>query len=49
MITAVAGGAVVPPVMGFAIDSAGITGGLVVILACVLYLTYLSFRVKTAD
>ena len=46
MITAVAGGAVVPPVMGFAIDNAGIAGGLAVILVCVLYLAFLAFRLK---
>ena len=37
MLTAVAGGGVVTPVIGFAIDNAGITAGsLFVILLCVL-------------
>lgn len=40
MLTAVAGGGVVTPVIGFAIDNAGITAGVIVILLCVLYLTY---------
>ena len=46
MITAVAGGAVVPPLMGFAIGNMGITGGLAVILFCILYLTFLAFSVR---
>ena len=41
MITAVAGGGVVAPVIGFAI-------GTVVTLACVLYLTYCAFGIKIA-
>ncbi len=48
MITAVAGGAVIPPLMGFAIGKTGITGGLVVILLCVVYLAFLSFNLKEA-
>lgn len=46
MITAVAGGAVIPPVMGAAIGVTGIAGGITVILVCVLYLTFLAFRIK---
>ena len=46
MITAVAGGAVVPPVMGAAMGAMGIAGGLAVIFACLVYLTFLSFRVR---
>lgn len=48
MITAVAGGGIVTPVMGFAIDLAGMTGGIAVILLCVLYLTYCAYKIKPA-
>lgn len=44
MITAVAGGGVVTPVIGFAIGTVGIIGGIAVTLACVLYLTYCAFN-----
>lgn len=47
MITAVAGGGVVTPVIGFAIGTVGIIGGVFVTLACVLYLTYCAFGIKT--
>ena len=47
MITAVAGGGIVTPVIGFAIGTVGIVGGVAVILACVLYLTYCAFGIKT--
>lgn len=46
MITAVAGGGAVTPIIGFATDSVGIIGGVFVILVCVLYLTYCAFGVK---
>ncbi|NDV82611.1 sugar MFS transporter [Bacteroides sp. 51] len=46
MITAVAGGGVVPPVIGFAIGGIGIIGGIFVTLICVLYLTYCAFGIK---
>ena len=48
MITAVAGGGVVTPVIGFAIGIVGVIGGVFVTLACVCYLTYCAFGVKTA-
>jgi len=48
MITAVAGGGVVTPVIGFAIGAVGIIGGIFVTLCCVLYLTYCAFGIKTA-
>lgn len=48
MITAVAGGGVVTPVIGFAIGTARVIGGVFVTLACVCYLTYCAFGVKTA-
>lgn len=47
MITAVAGGGIVTPVIGFAIETTGITGGLAVTLVCVLYLTYCAFGIRT--
>lgn len=47
MITAVAGGGVVTPAIGFAIGTVGITGGIIVTLVCVLYLTYCAFGVKS--
>ena len=48
MITAVAGGGVVTPVIGFAIGTVGIIGGVFVTLVCVLYLTYCAFGLKVA-
>lgn len=48
MITAIAGGGVVTPVIGFAIGTVGIIGGIFVTLACVLYLTYCAFGMKLA-
>lgn len=47
MITAVAGGGAVTPLIGLATGAAGITAGVVVILVCVLYLTYCAFAIKT--
>lgn len=49
MITAVAGGGVVTPVVGFAIGTVGIIGGVVVTLACVLYLMYCAFGIKVTS
>lgn len=46
MITAISGGAAVPPAIGLATDSVGIIGGVFVILLCVCYLTYCAFGVK---
>ena len=43
MSTAIAGGGIVTPVIGFAIGGAGIIGGVWVTLACVLYLVYCAF------
>lgn len=48
MITAVAGGGVVTPAIGYAIGTVGIIGGVFVILFCVLYLTYCAFGIKVA-
>ena len=36
------------PVIGFAIGTVGVIGGVFVTLACVCYLTYCAFGVKTA-
>lgn len=46
MITAVAGGGIVTPVIGFAIGHGGIAGGIAVITACAAYLLFCSFAVK---
>lgn len=46
MITAIAGGAVVPPVIGYAIDKGGITMAILVIALCALYLTYCAFGIQ---
>lgn len=46
MITAVAGGGVVTPILGFAIDLGGITAGLFIVLLCVAYLMYCAFGIK---
>lgn len=49
MITAVAGGGVVTPVIGFAIGTVGIIGGVAVTLLCVLYLAYCAFGIRITD
>ncbi|WP_455593237.1 MFS transporter [Bacteroides sp.] len=46
MITAVAGGGVVTPIVGLSIGTVGIMGGVFVIMVCVLYLTYCAFGIK---
>lgn len=46
MITAVAGGGAVTPVIGIAMDAVGITGGIFVLLICAAYLTYCAYCVK---
>lgn len=43
MIMAVAGGAFIPPIIGKATDLMNITSGMVVLIACALYLLALSF------
>lgn len=49
MITGVFGGAVVPPLMGFATEAVGNqAGSLIVITVCLCYLTYCAFGLKTA-
>lgn len=46
MITAISGGAIVSPVLGFAIENGGMTGGVGVILLCAMYLAFCAFRLK---
>ena len=46
MITAIAGGGVVSPIIGFAMGKMGVIGGVGVILLCVLYLTYCAFGIE---
>ena len=47
MITGVFGGAIVPPLMGYATDLVGSQNrSVAVILVCILYLTYCSFGIK---
>lgn len=46
MITAVAGGGAVTPLIGVATDVVGIIGGIIVILICVCYLTYCAFGLR---
>ncbi len=43
MITAIVGGAIIPPVTGFVADKAGILGGFFVPLLCLVYIAYLAF------
>lgn len=50
MITGVFGGAVVPPLMGFATEQIGSQiGSLIVITLCICYLTFLAFGLKTVN
>lgn len=44
MVTAIAGGALVPPVMGYVSDRAGVAVSLVVPLCCILYVLYIAVR-----
>ena len=44
MITAIFGGAVIPPIMGYVADSYGVLIGFVVPALCVLYILLLSFK-----
>lgn len=46
MITAVAGGGAVTPIIGFVTDGIGIIGGVYVLLVCVIYLAYCAFNIK---
>jgi fucose permease len=42
MVTAIVGGAILPPMMGLLADATSVTIGFLVPLACALYLTYVS-------
>lgn len=44
MITAIAGGGVVTPIIGISIAQAGVLGGVCVIIACTLYLAWCAFK-----
>ncbi len=46
MITAVAGGGAITPIIGLATDMIGIVGGVIVILLSAIYLTYCAFGIK---
>jgi fucose permease len=46
MIMGVAGGAVIPPIMGVVSDSMGQSGGLIVLLVCLAYLLFSAFKTK---
>ena len=46
MITAVAGGGVVTPIVGLSIGTVGVMGGVFVTMVCILYLTYCAFGIK---
>jgi fucose permease len=43
MVTAIVGGAFIPPVTGFIADQTGIMGGFFVPLLCIIYITVLAF------
>jgi len=47
MIMGVAGGAVIPPIMGVVSDSIGQAGGLAVLLVCLAYLLFSAFKTET--
>lgn len=46
MITAVAGGGVITPVLGLVVELVGVTGGILVTVCCALYLCYCAFGVE---
>jgi fucose permease len=46
LIMGIAGGAIIPPVLGVVSDSAGQTGAMVVLLLCFGYLLFNAFRMK---
>lgn len=49
MVTGVAGGAIIPPLMGFATDYIGTQQGAVgIIILCAVYLVYCSFRLNNS-
>ena len=46
LITAIAGGGIVTPAIGFSIANIGITAGVFIVFLCVAYLTYCAFTIK---
>lgn len=46
MVTAVSGGAIVTPIVGYSISLMGVVGGLYIVLACALYLLICAFAIK---
>lgn len=46
MVTAISGGALVTPIIGFSMELMGINGGLYVIMACAVYLAACAFKVR---
>jgi fucose permease len=48
MIMGVAGGAVIPPLMGVVSDAMGQTGGMAVLLVAMVYLLFSAFNLKKA-
>ena len=48
MIMGVAGGAIIPPLMGVIADNFGQSGGLMLLIAALLYLLLVAFRMKKA-
>jgi fucose permease len=49
MITGVAGGGIVTPVIGFVADQFNIIAGIWVIFICILYLTFCAFSIKATE
>lgn len=49
MITAISGGAIVTPAIGFSIELAGMEGGIGVIMLCAMYLAFCAFSLDTKD
>ena len=48
MIMGVAGGAIIPPLMGVVSDVMGQTGGMAVLLIAMIYLLFSAFSLKKA-
>lgn len=46
LITAISGGGIVTPAIGFSIANIGITAGVFIVFLCVAYLTYCAFTIK---
>jgi len=47
IIFAVSGGAIIPPIMGMIRQNFGVTASIFVLIACILYVSYASYRVIT--